>query len=145
MVLISPRTGSAIAFLTQEDDDRARSKASDITDVVLALAEEGDLTAALDTAIQAVNLMSDIRFTSWSTRYIAESCMYVHQLATNFKKPSRNKNSAKNSRSSDSNSGDYDYDIANKYLRRAHEMNVLLQGARSPDSRRTAEMIKIID
>ena len=145
MVLISPRTGSA----TQEDDDRARSKASDITDIVLALAEEGDLTAALDTAIQAVNLMSDIRFTSWSTRYIAESCMYVHQLATTFKKPSRNKNSAKNSRSSDSNSGDYDYDydydIANKYLRRAHEMNVLLQGARSPDSRRTAEMIKIID
>ena len=141
MVLISPRTGSAIVLLTQEDDDRARSKASDITDIVLALAEEGDLTAALDTAIQAVNLMSDIRFTSWSTRYIAESCMYVHQLATTFKKPFRNNNSAKNSRNSDSNSVDYDYDIANKYLRRAHEMNVLLQGARSPDSRRTAEMI----
>ena len=145
MVLISLRTGSAIVLLTQEDDDRARSKASDITDIVPALAEEGDLTAALDTAIQAVNLMSDIRFTSWSTRYIAESCMYVHQLATTLKKPCRNKNSA--NRSSDSNSGDYDYDydIANKNLRRAHEMNVLLQGARSPDSRRTAEMIKIID
>ena len=83
-MLISPRTGSAIVLLTQEDDDRARSKASDIIDiVVLALAEEGDLTAALDTAIQAVNLMSDIRFTSWSTRYIAESCMYVCTSASN--------------------------------------------------------------
>lgn len=134
---------SAIALLTQEDDDRARSKASDITDIILALAEEGDLTAALDTAIQAVNLMADPRFTSWSTRYIAESCMYVHQLATTSKKSFRHKSSTKNSRCSDSNSGDSD--IANKYLRRAHEMNVLLQGARSPDSRRTAEMIKNID
>ena len=124
--------------MTQEEDDRARSKASDLTDIIVALAEEGNLTAALETSLQAVTLMSDPRFTPWSTRYIAEGCMYVHQLASTA---ANNKNNC-NKQGGKNSSASRDSDIANKYLRKAHDMNVLLQGFRSPDSRRTADMVK---
>lgn len=92
-------------------------KAREAVDRIVSLVEEDFIPAALELAMQTVNLLEDERFISWGIRYIAESCLYVRQIAQSLGEE----------------------DLATKYLEKAHRMNVSLQGARSPDSQNTAK------
>jgi len=103
-------------------DDNMRMKASQLIDTIISLVEEDEISNAFEVAKQSVSLLEDERFMKWSIRYIAEFCMYVYQIGLNS---SINKKKE-----------------AQKYLHKAHQLNILLQGTRSPDSRKTSILLE---
>eukprot|EP01038_Epipyxis_sp_PR26KG_P007243 gene7243-9875_t len=102
-----------------EKDDRIRQKTSDFLDSMIALIENGNEFEALQLSIVFVKELEKPIPIMWSVRYLPEMYMSIYQIAISVQE---NK-------------------IANEYLNKAWQLNVLLQGENSPDSKRTNALL----
>jgi hypothetical protein len=106
-------------ILVLEQDDRLRSQAAKILDDLAEMIEKGEESFALEKALSMCKQLAKSTAMRWSVRYLAELFLCVRQIAL----------------SQDNKS------IAKKYLAKAHQLNLLLQGPQSPDSLHTKELI----
>ena len=94
-------------------DDANRTRAAQLDDLVVDVAAESGPARALDVALQAVRLLTAPENLPWSARYVADAHLSVYQLCEALDKR----------------------ELARKHIAAALEMNLLLQGPRSPVSK----------
>lgn len=104
-----------------EQDDTMRRRAGEYSDIVLSMIGNDELASALDFTEDIIRKMSQPRYLLWSVRYLAEACLTAYQIC-------------------DSIEGEEDR--AFKWLTEANKMNIMLQGAQSPESKRTTELLQ---
>jgi len=101
------------------EDDNLRIRVANYDDLIISTVRK-DPQTALDIALESVNLLNSKKCIPWSTRYIPGACLNVYQIAISLNKKS----------------------IASEYLQKAHFLNTLQQGNDTPDSKRTAYLLK---
>jgi hypothetical protein len=101
-------------------EDEQRPKALLIEKSLIEAAGTEAPKKILNTARQLVSLLQSQTAILWSSRYVADAQLYLYHIY---------------------NALDNDH-LAVQALECAHQMNVQLQGHRSPDSRRTLELLK---
>jgi hypothetical protein len=104
---------------TLQEEDRLRTRVMEYTDVVVDLVEFDNTQTALDLAIQTTKQMMTPSAIRWSARYLAEAFLTVYQIALSMDiKP-----------------------LAREYLQKAHDMNTQLTGERSPETKKTKQLL----
>ena len=110
----------ACAVPDSRADDALRVRAARFEDEGVLAAEAGDLALALEVVLGGVKLLEAAGNLPWSVRYCAAAHVAAHQLYT-----------AVGERR-----------MAAAHAASAHRYNLLLQGPHSPDTLRTAELVR---
>ena len=103
-------------FMKKEDS--YRSRASQLDSLILEMAEE-DANVALDMALELVKILLLKSNQLWSVRYLSDAYLYVYHISMSLDRKEQAYNA----------------------LKEAHEWNVRLQGIKTPDTRRTFELL----
>lgn len=104
----------------QKQDDLARVKLDEYSDIAIGMIETGDQYAALEYILKVGKLMeNNENHVKWSARYLSEIYLYAYQIADSLNEKK----------------------LAKENLLKAHQWNVKLQGKLSPDSLKTNRLL----
>jgi hypothetical protein len=103
-------------------DDAARLLAAGLDDQLVSLATADDLAAAVELAVRTLRQLESADCLRWSVRFLPEIHLSLFQLL-----------SAKG--------GKKDSKAAQKALRKAHRLTLLLQGPLSPNTKRVRQLL----
>lgn len=100
-------------------DDARRKRAKQLDETALEVAAENPYLA-LDIALDSVKLLSQEQCLPWSIRYLAEAHLNVYMIASSLGKKT----------------------VAFQHLQQAHHYNIRLQGPCTPETKRTAHLLR---